>query len=68
MRVFVEYRVPVLVEVDDEDGSVVSVRVDDECVEGPFGVVSDFELSDDDELRVIAVAEGDMWPAWAFGI
>jgi hypothetical protein len=68
MTVFVEYRVPILVEVDERLGAVVSVRVDDDDVEGPLGVVAEHELSAANERRALAIAEAEPWPAWEFGI
>ena len=68
MRVFVEYNVPVLVEVDDQQGTVVSVRIDDECVDGPVGLFTEYELSEDDERRALAIAEANVWPAWDIGV
>jgi len=69
VTVFVEYRVPVLVEVDENASVIVSVRVDDESVEGPFGaVMTEWEISADEEGRAIAVAETESWPAWDLGV
>ncbi len=68
MRVFVRFQVPVLVEVDLNSGSVVSVVVDDERATGigeAFTV--DGELGADERRRAIEVAEITGWPAWRFG-
>lgn len=68
MTVFVEFRVPVLVEVDESLGTIVSVCVDDDEVDGPIAVVADHELSAANERRAVAIAEAEPWPAWEFGI
>lgn len=69
MRVYVEYRVPVLVEVDLDAGRVLSVHVDDESVEGPMGVidVSPRTSSETEAATAIDLAEKETWPAWEFG-
>lgn len=68
MTVFVEYRVPVLVEVDENVGAILSVRVDDDEVDGPIGVVADQALSAAEERHALAIAEAEPWPAWEFGV
>lgn len=69
MRVYVEYQVAVLVEVDLDEDEVVGVRVDDEQVEGPIGVIAvePGGLSAATDARAMAVAERGSWPAWEFG-
>jgi len=70
VRVYVEYQVPVLVEVDLDEGEVVAVCVDDERADGPTGVIA-FDpagLSTASTARAIAIAETDSWPAWEFGV
>jgi hypothetical protein len=69
VRVYVEYQVPVLVEVDLDEGEVVAVCVEDEQVDGPRGVIvlDPGGLSTASTARAIAIAEGDSWPAWEFG-
>lgn len=69
MHVYVEYKVPVLVEVDLDLGAIVGVYVDDEQVEGPSGVIN---LNPDgsagtETSRAIELAESESWPAWEFG-
>lgn len=68
MSVVVEYRVAVLVEVDEDAGVILSVHVDDERAEGPVGVVPEDGISQEDKERAIAVAENLSWPAWEFGL
>ncbi len=63
MRLFVDYTVPVLVEVDVERGTIMFVRVDDESVEGPSGVVADdIGPTTDEERLALAIAEDEAWP------
>ena len=70
MRVYVEYRVPVLVEVDLDNESILAVRVDDEQVDRPKAATSSegATLSEGAASRAIAVAEENSWPAWEFGL
>jgi hypothetical protein len=70
MRAYVEYNVPVLVEIDLDGDAVVAVRVDDEQVHGPTTVMAfgGHVLIDADAQRAIAVAEADSWPEWEFGL
>ena len=70
MRVYVEYSVPVLVEVDLDDEAVVSVRVDDEQVEEPMAVtpLEGGTVSDRTASRAIAVSWEVSWPAWEYGL
>ncbi len=70
MTIIVEYRAPVLVEVDEASTRVVSVRVDDESIEGPIGTVdlSGSAVSPRSRRRAHAIAEDADWPAWSFGI
>ncbi len=69
MPIYVEYKVPVLVEIDLEEEAVVGVCVDDERVEGPTDlvVVDERTLSSTEVERARAVAESENWPAWEFG-
>ncbi len=68
MRVYVEYLVPLLVEVDLDEDAVVAVVVDDEQVEGPGGVIAvTLGLSAAEAVRATGIAEADSWPAWSFG-
>lgn len=70
MRVYVEYRVPVLVEVDLDEEAIVGVYVDDEQVEGPADVIGldPAGLAADEASQAIDVAESEGWPAWEFGL
>ncbi|MGQ0616234.1 MAG: hypothetical protein ACT4PW_04470 [Acidimicrobiia bacterium] len=70
MRMYVEYRVPVLVEVDLDEEVIVGVYVDDEQVEGPSDVIGlDSEgVAADEASQAIDVAESEGWPAWEFGL
>lgn len=69
MLVYVEYQVPVFVEVDLDRNAVVAVVVDDEQVEGPTGVIAGMPgLSAADTVRAMGIAEADSWPAWGFGL
>ncbi len=70
MRVYVEYSVPVLVEVDLDDESVLAVRADDEQVDGPKAAISleGGTVAEGAASRAIAVAEENSWPAWEFGL
>lgn len=69
MRVYVEYQVPVLVEVDLDEEQVVAVVVDDEQVAGLSGVIAlAYGLSPAAGARAIRIAEDDPWPAWEFGL
>ncbi len=71
MRVYVEYSVPVLVEVDlDDDQAVLAVMVDDEQVVGPTTVIAleGGSVSASAASRAIGIAEEDSWPAWEFGL
>ena len=70
MTSFVVYQVPVLVEVDEHEGVVVSVRVEDEGVRDPVDVVdlAGGVLTDERRQRLIDVAEAASWPAWQLGV
>lgn len=70
MRVHVEYSVPVLVEVDLDDETVVAVTVDDEQVEGPTTVIAleGGSVSARAASTALGIAEEDSWPAWEFGL
>lgn len=70
MRVYVEYSVPVLVEVDLDDQAVVAVRVDDEQVVGPTTVTTleGGSVSVSLASPALGVAEEYSWPAWEFGL
>ena len=70
MRAFVEYNVPVLVEIDLDEEAVVAVRVDDEHVDGPRAVMDSdgHRLGAGETERAISIAETDSWPAWEFGL
>ena len=65
MRVYVEYSVPVFVEVDFSDQAVVAVRVDDEQVEGPTTVIAleGGSLSARAASRALAVSGRGHWPS-----
>lgn len=69
MRAYVEYRVPVLVEVDLDEDAVIAVTVDDEQVEGPTTVfgADGTSLPAAIARRATGIAEDDSWPAWEFG-
>jgi hypothetical protein len=69
MKVYVEYRVPVLVEVDLDNEEIVGVCVDDEQVHGPSDVivVEPGGLPADRSSRAVAIAEADTWPEWELG-
>ncbi len=69
MTVYVEYKVPVLVEVDLDAEAIVGVYVDDEQVDGPGDVivVAPGGLSADEAARAVAIAEADSWPQWELG-
>jgi aspartyl aminopeptidase len=70
MRVHVEYSVPVLVEVDLDDETVVAVTVDDEEVEGSTTVVGleGGSVSARAASTALRIAEEQSWPAWEFGL
>lgn len=70
MRAYVEFNVPVLVEIDLDEDVVVAVRVDDEHVDGPTTVVNSDgnDLSLADAQRAIDRAEAEAWRAWEFGL
>lgn len=69
MRCYVEYRVPVLVQVDLEEDRIVSVVVDDEQVEGPVGVIAveAAGLSEPEHRAALRLPEEGSWPAWDIG-
>lgn len=66
----VEFRVPVWVHVDLEQGEVVSVHVDDVAVEGPVAF-STYAGGEVDAARRKAAEEltrnNESWPAWTMG-
>jgi hypothetical protein len=69
VRVYVQYKVHVLVEVDLDDEEVVAVLVDDEQLEGPADVIAvDADVSALASARALAIAENESWPAWEFGL
>lgn len=70
MPIYVEYKVPVLVEVDLEQEAIVGVYVDDEQVEGPSDVigVDPDGLAGAEVSRAVELAESESWPAWEFGL
>jgi len=70
MTSFVVYQVPLLVEVDEQQGAVVSVRVEDEGAHDPVDVVdlAGGVLTDERRQRLIEVAEAAQWPAWQLGV
>lgn len=70
MRVYVQYSVPVLVEVDLDDNEIVAVLVEDEQVEGPTDVIAvDADgLSAGAGARAVPIAESESWPVWEFGL
>lgn len=70
MTIFVEYQVPVLVEIDERERRVVSVRVDDESVAGPFGVmdIDSSQVPARRRARAVAVADETSWPGWTLGV
>ncbi len=69
LAVFVRYQVPVFAEIAITSGRVIRVQVDDEAIgdiQGVF-VVDEPPLTTDLHRRVLAIAEGELWPAWEFG-
>ena len=70
MRAYVQYNVPVLVEIDLDEEAVVAVRVDDEHVDGQRAVMDSdgHRLGAGEAERAISIAETDSWPAWEFGL
>ncbi|MGQ0615760.1 MAG: hypothetical protein ACT4PW_02020 [Acidimicrobiia bacterium] len=70
MPFYVEYTVPILVEIDLDEEAVVGVYVDDEHVEGPTDVVAveAHPLSEIESNRAVKIAEQGSWPAWEFGL
>ena len=70
MHVYVEYKVPVLVEVDLDREAIVGVYVDDEHAEGPSDVigVDPDGLAAAEVSRAIELADSESWPAWEFGL
>ncbi len=70
MAITLVFNVPVHVEVDEVDGAVLSVKVDDERAEGPVEVLGGAEGEDAAQLlaRVAAIADETSWPAWELGL
>jgi len=70
MHVYVEYKVPVLVEVDLDQEAIVGVYVDDEQVEGPYDVIGidPDGLAAAEAFRAVELAESESWPAWEFSL
>lgn len=70
MHVYVEYKVPVLVEIDLDEEAIVGVYVDDEQVEGPSDVigVDPHGLAGAEASRAVELVESESWPAWEFGL
>ncbi len=60
---------PVFVEVDERRGTVLSVKVDDEAIDGPVGALDPGGATLDQRRRDVAigVAEREGWQAWEFG-
>ena len=71
MAVYVQYMVPVLVEVDLDKGAVSGVYVlDEEIDDRPTEVLSveQGEVGADDAIRAVELCENEEWPAWRFGL
>jgi hypothetical protein len=67
--VFVEYHVPVQVEVDSTRQVVTAVKVIDEEVSVPDGVLNreGAEVSSAEAEQARKIAEDSSWPPWTFG-
>ncbi len=71
MSVYVQYMVPVLVEVDLDKGAVSDVYVlDEEIDDRPTEVLSveQGDVAAEDARRAVELCEIEEWPAWRFGL
>jgi hypothetical protein len=71
VAVYVQYMVPVLVEVDLDKGTVSDVYVlDEEIDDRPTEVLSvdQGDVASADALRAVEICETEEWPAWRFGL
>lgn len=71
MSVYVQYMVPVLVEVDLDKGAVSDVYVlDEEIDDRPTEVLSieQGHVRAEDARRAVELCETEEWPAWRFGL
>lgn len=71
MSVYVQYMVPVLVEVDLDRGAVSDVYVLDEEIDDRPTEVLSVEQGDvraEDARRAVELCETEEWPAWRFGL
>jgi hypothetical protein len=71
VAVYVQYMVPVLVEVDLDKGAVSDVHVlDEEIDDRPTEVLSVEQggVDAEDARRAIELCETEEWPAWRFGL
>lgn len=66
----VEYHVPVICEVDIEDGTVIRVVEDVERIEqtGRISAVDEGYIDADETVRAFKIAQDTDWPAWDRGI
>lgn len=68
MATTVVFLVPVHVEVDEEEGTVLSVKVDDEAVTDPVDIFAiDGDVDEVRRRRAGDVASSASWPAWELG-
>ena len=58
------YMVPVYVDVDTDEGVVLSVNIGDETVEHPN---EDWLDAEEGRRAAYEVAERAVWPSWEFG-
>lgn len=71
MAVYVQYMVPVLVEVDLDKGTVSDVYVlDEEIDDRPTEVLSvdQGDVAAGDARRAVEICNSEEWPAWRFGL
>ncbi len=71
MAVYVQYMVPVLVEVDLDKGTVSDVYVlDEEIDDRPTEVLSveQGDVGAEDARRAVEICNAEEWPAWRFGL
>jgi hypothetical protein len=69
MRLYLQYRADVWVEVDTDEDDVVRVVVDDQTMTVPVEVVDRgaAPAATEGRARALAIADSRDWPSWDYG-
>jgi hypothetical protein len=70
MPITLVFNVPVHVEINEDDRSVLSVKVNDEHADGPVSILDGPDEADAAEAlaRCATIADEASWPAWVLGL